>query len=94
MSDPTHPTAVPSYRQIEEVSGRICRVVHRVRGPDLPVAPTLFDRESACHEGALDGEPWFVLADVCRVLEIGNARMEASRLDPDERMTINTADGH
>jgi len=32
-----------------------------------------------------DGEPWFVLADVCRALEIGNAADAARRLDDDER---------
>ena len=30
-------------------------------------------------------EPWFVLADVCRVLEIGNSSDAARRLDDDER---------
>jgi prophage antirepressor-like protein len=33
----------------------------------------------------LNGLPWFVLVDVCRVLEIGNSRMAADRLDDDER---------
>jgi anti-repressor protein len=32
-----------------------------------------------------DGEPWFVLADVCRVLEHSNASVAASRLDEDEK---------
>lgn len=31
-----------------------------------------------------DGEPWFVIADVCRALEIRNSRMVAGRLDRDE----------
>ncbi|GCD55509.1 BRO-N domain-containing protein [Acetobacter pasteurianus] len=35
-----------------------------------------------------DGEPWFVLADVCKVLEIANAPHAASRLDDDEKTTI------
>lgn len=29
----------------------------------------------------IDNEPWFVLADLCTVLEISNSRMVASRLD-------------
>lgn len=33
----------------------------------------------------LPSVPWWVLADVCRVLEIGNRSMAASRLDDDER---------
>src|SRR5690625_4621296 len=31
----------------------------------------------------LDGEPWFVLADLTAVLNIGNSRMVAARLDED-----------
>lgn len=31
------------------------------------------------------GEPWFILADVCRVLEIKNASQAAERLDADEK---------
>lgn len=41
-----------------------------------------------------DGEPWFVLADVCRSLEIANPRDAAARLDEDEKMTVGNADGH
>lgn len=32
-----------------------------------------------------DGEPWFVLADVCKVLEIKNSRDAAAKLDGDEK---------
>jgi len=32
-----------------------------------------------------DGEPWFVLLDVCRELEIGNTSDAAGRLDDDEK---------
>lgn len=31
-----------------------------------------------------DGEPWFVLADLCTALGIGNPAQVATRLDPDE----------
>lgn len=41
----------------------------------------------------IDGDPWFVLADLCRVLEIGNPRAVAARLDEDERNTVSLADG-
>lgn len=37
----------------------------------------------------IDGEPWFVLTDLCKVLGISNARDTASRLDPDG---VGTAD--
>jgi prophage antirepressor-like protein len=41
------------------------------------------------------GSPWFILADVCRVLEIGNPSMAASRLDADEKgiTTVDTLGG-
>ncbi|WP_179505681.1 MULTISPECIES: BRO family protein [unclassified Sphingomonas] len=35
-----------------------------------------------------DGDPWFVLAEVCRALGIKNARQVASRLDDDEKGVI------
>lgn len=39
------------------------------------------------------GDPWWVLADVCRVLEIGNPSDAARRLDDDEKMTLDTVEG-
>lgn len=33
----------------------------------------------------INGEPWFVLRDVCEVLGLGNSRMVADRLDEDEK---------
>lgn len=41
-----------------------------------------------------DGEPWFVAADVCRVLEHSNARMLIAELDEDEKITVSNADGN
>ena len=42
-----------------------------------------------------DGEPWWVLKDVCDVLEIGNSRDVTARLDEDEKGvdTIDTPGG-
>lgn len=37
-----------------------------------------------------DGEPWFVAADVCKALEIGNSRQAIVRLDDDEKGVIST----
>ena len=37
-----------------------------------------------------DGEPWFVAADVCRVLEIRNISDALSRIDADEKGIANT----
>lgn len=39
------------------------------------------------------GDPWFVLADVCRVLEHSNPSMAAKGLDDDEKDTLNIAEG-
>ena len=36
----------------------------------------------------IDDEPWFVAADVCRALAIGNPSMALDRLDDDERTLI------
>ena len=33
----------------------------------------------------INGEPWFVLKDVCGVLGVNNSRMVADRLDDDEK---------
>ncbi len=40
----------------------------------------------------IDGEPWFVAADVCRVLGHSNPTMAISNLDDDERMTLSITD--
>lgn len=39
-----------------------------------------------------DEEPWFVVNDVCRVLEIGNPRDAVGRLDEDERDCVGITD--
>ena len=43
----------------------------------------------------IDGEPWFVLADVCRVLDLGSPHKVAERLEDDEisRNQIPTGNG-
>ncbi|MFR8011265.1 MAG: Bro-N domain-containing protein [Clostridia bacterium] len=43
---------------------------------------------------AIDNEPWFVAADVCRALEIKNSADAIRRLDDDEKMTIDSTEGH
>lgn len=42
-----------------------------------------------------DGEPWFVLADVCRALDLGNVSAAGARLDDDEKgiTTVDTPSG-
>lgn len=40
----------------------------------------------------IEGEPWFVLADVCKVLEIRNSGDAAARLDDDEKADVGITD--
>lgn len=40
-----------------------------------------------------DGVPWFVLADVCRILDLSNPSQAAASLDDDERHTLTNAEG-
>ncbi len=55
--------------------------------------PFLFEDAHLVRGVIRDGEPWFVLADVCRVLEIGNPSQAATRLDDDERATLTNNEG-
>lgn len=41
----------------------------------------------------LDGEPWFMAADVCRALDIGNPTQALTRLDDDEVTLISNEGG-
>lgn len=53
--------------------------------------PTVFDfQEHAVRVIVRGSEPWFVAADVCRVLGINNARDAVTRLDEDEKGVGNT----
>jgi prophage antirepressor-like protein len=36
----------------------------------------------------IEGEPWFVLKDVCEILNIINSRDVADRLDDDEKSNV------
>ena len=41
-----------------------------------------------------DNNPWFVAADVCRALEIKNPSDALTKLDEDEKMTLDSTEGH
>lgn len=43
---------------------------------------------------SMNGEPWFVAADVCKVLDVGNPSQAVSKLDDDEKVTLTTNEGH
>lgn len=51
---------------------------------------TIFSKEEfgAVRAVTLEGEPWFVAADVCRALGLGNSRQTLSYLDDDEKGVI------
>lgn len=40
-----------------------------------------------------DGEPWWVLADVCKVLELRNPTITGEKLDDDEKAKLNLGSG-
>lgn len=42
----------------------------------------------------INGEPWFVAADVCKALDIDNSRQALARLDEDEKNTVILNDGN
>lgn len=39
----------------------------------------------------INADPWWVLTDVCRVLELSSTTHVAERLDDDEKMTLSLA---
>lgn len=41
-----------------------------------------------------DNEPWFVVVDVCKALDIGNPTQAIDRLDEDEKMTLISNESH
>ena len=58
---------------------------------------TVFENKEfgAVRTATINGEPWFVAADVCKALELGNPSMTVERLDDDEKgiSTIDTLGG-
>ena len=42
----------------------------------------------------MNGDTWFVAADVCRVLELTNPTEALKALDDDEKMTLRNSEGH
>lgn len=42
----------------------------------------------------IDDDPWFITVDICKALDIRNPSMAISRLDDDEKMTLNNTESH
>lgn len=61
----------------------------------MQYALKVFEYENSRKFRTIDrnGEPWFVLSDVCRELEIGNPSDAARRLDDDEKDTLVNIEG-
>lgn len=62
------------------------------------INPLLFEDEHLVRQTMIGGDIWFVAADICRALEIGNPTMAIARLDDDEKRmcnlnTLNTTEG-
>src|SRR5690606_35802145 len=76
----THPPAGPSNPPPPPRPGKTDLTVFRY--DDNPIRTVL-----------VDGEPWFIAADVCAVLGIANVGNALARLDDDEKDSIRLADG-
>lgn len=57
------------------------------------IVPFLFEGKDVRVIRDASGDPWFVLADVCRVLEIRNPSMAAARLKDREKNTLSLTEG-
>jgi prophage antirepressor-like protein len=51
-----------------------------------------FEGRAVRHELDVNGVPWFVLSDVCVILEVGNPSDVAARLDGDEKADLDLID--
>jgi prophage antirepressor-like protein len=54
------------------------------------LVPFLFEGEGLVRVVIRDGQPWFVAADVCKVLGIKNSRDAIEKLDHDEKGVAST----
>jgi len=56
--------------------------------------PSRFDfRGKAVRTVEREGEPWFVVVDICAALELRNPRSSVAILDEDEKYTVHSMDG-
>jgi prophage antirepressor-like protein len=54
----------------------------------MHINPLLFEEQHLVRVVDHEGEPWFVAADICRVLEVKNVTDAVNRLDDDERTLV------
>ncbi|QHJ86389.1 antirepressor [Gordonia phage Kuwabara] len=77
-------------------TGRPDELVEGVQVQDQNTSPIVpFNYEGTMvRTVAIDGEPWFVLADLCRILDIANPSNVAARLDQHGVNTLRLAEGN
>ena len=56
------------------------------------ILPFQFEAQAVRVQLDNNGQPWFVAADVCEVLTIGNSRDAVGRLDDDEKADVGITD--
>lgn len=52
------------------------------------VTPFIFEGEIVVRTATINGDPWFVAGDVCKVLGISKPRDAVMKLDNDERVPV------
>lgn len=57
-----------------------------------PLVFTFPDTAQPVRTIMIDGEPWFVIADACKILELSNPTMAADRLEPDDLSSAEVID--
>lgn len=57
------------------------------------ITPFQFDNHSV-RVVDLKGFPWFIVADICAALGLSNPSQTVAALDPDEKMTLSSNEGH
>lgn len=57
------------------------------------IVPFLFEGEQMVRVVEREGDPWFVLADVCATIGLSNPTMAAAPLDEDEKSTLSLTEG-
>lgn len=63
-----------------------------VPSPSTPLVFTFPDTAQPVRSLTIDGEPWFVIADACKILALSNPTMAAERIDDDDLSTAEVID--
>lgn len=77
--------SLPAMKQVDTVPDRVEK-----NGFELFTSPEFGQIRTV----TIDDNPWFVAIDVCRALGIANVTDALKRLDDDEKMTLDSTEGH